>query len=203
MLVQCLRQYHCVLGDLDLFLLRGDHLVRQESSSLMWCAILLNGSCVLLLAENLCLLARQLNLQSRTQLLGVDHGLLVVVADLRDHHLVHVVELLNLVAVHQLLVGDDDLPVLLHVGDGVVLHGDGLVGIQLLGHTLVGFIVSVDGLGRETSDNVGEVVYYLLLYHVWTIATGKLELRLEVRMSRRVLIGFGFLCCFFILHCGF
>lgn len=143
MLVQSLRQYHGVLGDLDLFLLRGYHLVRQESCRLMRCTILLNGSRVLLLAKDLCLLARELNLQSRTQLLGVDHGFLVVVADLGDHHLVHVVELLDLVAVHQLLVGDDHLPVLLHVGDGVVLHGDGLVGVQLLGHTLVGLIVGV------------------------------------------------------------
>ena len=56
----------------------------------------------------------------------------------------------------------DRLSVLFHIGYGVGLHGNGLIGVELIGHTLVGLIVCVDGLRGEAAHCISEVILLLV-----------------------------------------
>ena len=69
---------------------------------------------------------------------------------------------------------------LLHVGYGVALHGNGLVCVQLLGHALVRLVVSVDRLRGETAYHSREVVDVVGLHKERGVSVQALEERVTL-----------------------
>ncbi len=98
----------------------------------------------------------ELDLQRGFQQLGVYHGLLVLMILYHGDHVVGVIGI-EFITIGEFLIGVQR-SIILHIGNGIVIQCNGLIGTQFLRHTLVRLIIGIDRLGGETHHSIGKVV---------------------------------------------